>query len=428
MIFKNLLFGILLSTFFITNSYSLNLNKVYNIKTVSSAKLEINDTNLVEEENAENLLSNNNDLKQSLIEKSGEIRKRNKNRKRNRTKGGVEIFEDYSNSVVFIGNRVKGKIKTVGSGFIINHNGPKIITNWHVIEGADTIHIWLKPSNDIDENYLIERVDAYAGKLIKANKRKDLAMIEVAKLPLKIKPVIYGNFKDIKIGETLFAIGHPEGLLWSLTSGMVSQKRPQYKWKYKSSSHLANVIQTQTPINPGNSGGPLFDKNKKLIGVNTFTADGENLNFAVAVDDLIDFLYEKPKPIKKSKNKYIQKKNKGNTWIKKKEKKSSTDGSIDLSEAKEADVNKNGIIDTWLIDKNNNGIYELAYSDVDEDGIIDLAAIDKNEDQNFEVFLIDEDQNGDPEYAEIDENEDGISDVKVYDYNEDGEWDKYEKM
>ena len=74
--FKHLLFGILLSTFFITNSYSLNLNKVYNIKTFSSAKLEINDTNLVEEENAENLLSNNNDLKQSLIVKSGEIRKK----------------------------------------------------------------------------------------------------------------------------------------------------------------------------------------------------------------------------------------------------------------------------------------------------------------------------------------------------------------
>ena len=84
--FKHLLFGIVLSTLFITNSYSLNLNKVYSIKTVSSANLEINDTNLVEEENAENLLSNNNDLKQSLIEKSGEIRKKNKNRKRKRTK------------------------------------------------------------------------------------------------------------------------------------------------------------------------------------------------------------------------------------------------------------------------------------------------------------------------------------------------------
>ena len=104
-------------------------------------------------------------------------------------------------------------------------------------------------------------------------------MVEVAKLPLKIKPVIYGNFKDIKIWETLFAIGHPEGLLWSLTSGMVSQKRPQYKWKYKSSSLLANVIQTQTPINPGTSGGPLFDINKKLIGESQNLKDREIIEY-----------------------------------------------------------------------------------------------------------------------------------------------------
>tara|TARA_B100000965_G_scaffold388897_1_gene393950 strand:+ start:461 stop:1747 length:1287 start_codon:yes stop_codon:yes gene_type:complete len=411
---------------FINTAYAFNLNKVYSLNTVSAAKIEINDTNLVDEENAEKLVSINNDFKKSLEEESKVIQEKNKNRKRPKFKGGVEIYEDYSNSVVFIGNRVKGKMKTVGSGFVINHNGPKIITNWHVIEGADTIHVWLKPSDEVDENYLIEKVDSFTAKLIKTNKKKDLAMIEVSGLPLKAKPVKYGSFKNIKIGETLFAIGHPEGLLWSLTSGMVSQKRPKYKWRYKSSSHLANVIQTQAPINPGNSGGPLFDKNNRLVGVNTFTAEGENLNFAVAVDDLIDFIQEKAKPIKK-KNKYIKKKDKGNTWIKKKKKKSS-EGSIDLSKAVEADVNENGVIDTWLIDENNNGIYELAYSDVDEDGIIDLAAIDKNEDKNFEVFLMDEDQNGDPEYAEIDENEDGISDIKAYDYNEDGEWDKYEKI
>ncbi len=413
--------------FYSITSYAINLNKVYSLNTVSTAKIEINDTNLVDGKNAEKLVSINNDFKKSLEEESKVIQEKNKNRKKPKFKGGVEIYEDYSNSVVFIGNRVKGKMKTVGSGFVINHNGPKIITNWHVIEGADSIHVWLKPSDDVDENYLVEKVDSFTAKLIKINKKKDLAMIEVLGLPLKAKPVKYGSFKNIKIGETLYAIGHPEGLLWSLTSGMVSQKRPKYKWRYKTSSHFANVIQTQAPINPGNSGGPLFDKSNRLVGVNTFTAEGENLNFAVAVDDVLEFIQEKAKPIKKTKSKYLKKKDKGNTWIKKKKKKSS-EGSIDLSNAEEADVNENGVIDTWLVDKNKNGIYELAYSDVDEDGIIDLAAIDKNEDKNFEVILIDEDQNGDPEYAEIDENEDGISDIKAYDYNEDGEWDKYEKI
>ena len=82
---------------------------------------------------------------------------------------------------------------------------------------------------------------------------------------------------------------------------MISQVRPDYIWRYKGSRHKANVIQTQAAINPGNSGGPLFNKDKELIGVNTFTSEGENLNFAIAVDDVIDFINEKPKLLKKRK-------------------------------------------------------------------------------------------------------------------------------
>ena len=85
-------------------------------------------------------------------------------------------------------------------------------------------------------------------------------------MPNDVKPVSLGNFNDVSIGETVFAIGHPDDLIWSFSSGMVSQLRPNYKWRYKNSHHFADVIQTQTPINPGNSGGPLFNKNKKLVG------------------------------------------------------------------------------------------------------------------------------------------------------------------
>ena len=176
-------------------------------------------------------------------------------------------------------------------------------------------------------------------------------MLKVSNLPLELKPVKYGKFEKVKIGATLFAIGHPEGLLWPFNSGMVSQIRPIYTWNYRGSRHHANVIQIQVPINPGNSGGPLFNKNMELVGVNTFTAEGENLNFAIAVDDVVSFLNEKPKKIKKTKNnKWIKKKDKGSTWIKKKDKKNKTDGSIDLSNAKEVDINNNGTIDGWLID------------------------------------------------------------------------------
>ena len=146
-------------------------------------------------------------------------------------------------------------------------------------------------------------------------------MLHVEKLPIKVKAVNYGKFSKELIGKSSFAIGHPKGLLWSFTSGMIGQVRPDYIWKYKGSRHKANVIQTGAPINPGNSGGPLFNKKGELIGINTFTSEGENLNFAIAINDVINFINEKPKPIKKKKNKYIQKKDKGNTWIKKRKRK-----------------------------------------------------------------------------------------------------------
>ena len=407
---------------------SFDIRKATEAKRFTKSSYEINDTNLVDKEIANKLLENISNLNLALIEKGKEIKKKNENRKKQKFKGAEDIYADFADSVVFIGNRKKGKIQGIGSGFVVDHNGIKIITNWHVIDGAEHINVWLKPKDMVDENYLIYRVDSYEAQLIKSNKKKDLAMLEVNGLSLNAKPVKFGKFNSIKPGQTSFAIGHPRGLLWTFTSGMISQVRPMYNWKYKDSQHNANVIQTQVPINPGNSGGPLFNKDKELIGLNTFTSEGENLNFAIAVDDVIEFLNEKPNPLKKKKSKYIQKKEKGNTWIKKKKKKSSQKGSVDLSGAFEVDVNKNGITDSWLIDDNNNGIYELVYGDTDENGVIDVYAIDKNEDKNFEVILIDTNGNGDPDEAEIDENEDGTIDVIAYDYNEDGKWDKYEKI
>ena len=420
---------ILLSFFLTTNLLAFDIRNINKSNIVSQASYNVNDTNLVDSENAENILDNVKDLNEALSEKEKEIQNNNKNRSQPKFKGAEDIYNDFSSSVVFIGNRKKNKLEGMGSGIVIKHQGKlKIITNWHVIDGSDSLSVWTKPKKMVDENFLITEVESYSAKLIHQDKTKDLALLEVDRLPISIKALSYGKFSKIRPGQTSFAIGHPDGLLWTFTSGMISQVRPNYVWRYKGSRHKANVIQTQAAINPGNSGGPLFNKNRELIGINTFTSEGENLNFAIAVDDVIEFINEKPKPIKKKKNKYIQKKDKGNTWIKKKKKKTSEKGAIDLSDAKEADVNNNGVIDAWLIDENNNGNFEKAYADQNEDGIIEIVAIDKNEDGNFEVILIDTNNNGNADEAEIDEDEDGKTDVIAYDYNEDGEWDKFENV
>ncbi|WP_415324026.1 S1C family serine protease [Candidatus Pelagibacter sp. Uisw_127] len=353
---------------------------------------------------------------------SKDVVKKNKTRKpRTKYKGGPEeIFEKFANSVVYIENK---KDRGSGSGFIINHNGLKIITNWHVVETAKDVTICLKTEN-------LNRVcdtDYYTGKVIKRNKQKDLAMIEVKGLPTSLKPVVYGTYKSVKIGQTAFAIGHPDGLVWTFTNGMISQKRPDHRWRYKSSRHFANTIQMQVPINPGNSGGPLFNKDKELIGVNTFTSEGENLNFAIAVDDLIEFINEVKQEDVESK--YIQKKKKGNTWI---QKKSDTKKNSGLSKkypnAKEADLNENGVTDAWLLDENKDGNYEKVLMDLNEDGIIEAVAFDENENKNYEMVVFDDDLDGNADRAEYDDNDDGTMDVIAYDYNQDGEWDKFEEL
>lgn len=409
------------------NSNAFEIKNANSAKILSKTSYKINDTNLVDEDNAENILDEVKDLNAALIIKSKEIQKNNKNRKLPKHKGGADIYNEYSDSVVFIGNRKKNKINTIGSGIIVDKNGIKVITNWHVIDNADSINVWLKPLKLVDENYLIESVDSFAAKLISIDKTKDLAMLAVNGLKKKVKPLKFAKFQKIRIGEYTFAIGHPKGLLWNISGGIVSQKKENHNWDYKDSKHNANVVQTDAKIRQGNSGGPLFNKDKELIGINTFTY-GEGLNFAISSDDVLEFINAKPKLIKKKKNKYIQKKNKGNTWIQKKKKKKLEKGTLDLSDAIEADYNNNGVIDLWLKDDNNNGIYEIAYGDPNEDGIIDVYAIDKNEDDNFEVVLFDTNSNGDPDKAEIDEDEDGRIDVVAYDYNEDGEWDKFENV
>ena len=320
-LFLKLLMLLLISV----SANAFDFNNIYNVKTYSSTILEINDTNLIDKKNAESFIANIKNLNEALEVKSKELIKQNRDRKTIKYKGPIEdIFTENADSVVFIGNRKNNRIQGVGSGFIIKHkNNLKIITNWHVIEDADKLDVWLRPKKKVDEHFLIQNVDSYNAKIYNIDKRKDLAILEVPNLSLRIKSVNFKEFNRIRHGESLFVIGHPRGQLWSFNEGRVSNIWPNYDWKYKGSSHKANVIQHQVPVSPGNSGGPVFNKNKELVGIVTFVdPEGQNLNFAVAADDVIDFLDEKPKKIEKKKNNnWIKKKKKGSTWIKKKDKK-----------------------------------------------------------------------------------------------------------
>ena len=161
-----------------------------------------------------------------------------------------------------------------GSGFYIESN--KVVTNYHVVEGYKNVTVSDSKGNDT------------SARVLKIDKKRDLALLEVNRSG---NPVQLSN-DPIYSGMKVQALGHPNGLSYSMTQGIVSSVR-----KYSSTYDItgnANIlfVQTDAAINRGNSGGPLFHENK-VIGVNTqgmSKARTEGLNFAVHVDELKRFL------------------------------------------------------------------------------------------------------------------------------------------
>jgi serine protease Do len=161
------------------------------------------------------------------------------------------------------------KKNSLGSGFIINNEG-YIVTNNHVVDGADEIVVILKEG------------DEYPAKIIGKDAKTDLALIKIE--PKNGLPVIrLGDSDGTRVGDWVLAIGNPFGLGHTVTAGIVSAKGREL-----GAGPYDDFIQTDTAINPGNSGGPLFDMAGNAIGINTaiFTRNGGNqgVGFAIPVN------------------------------------------------------------------------------------------------------------------------------------------------
>jgi S1-C subfamily serine protease len=184
----------------------------------------------------------------------------------------------------------------LGSGSIVDSKG-SVLTNWHVVAGAKEIGVVFKPPADGAEP---SRADFRSAKVIRLDEVTDLALLSVVNPPANRLPITLGSIAGLSVGTDVNAIGHPTGEAWTYTKGIVSQIRRSYEWKTESGvDHRAEVIQTQTPINPGSSGGPLFTDQGALVGVNSFVAQGEGLNFAVSVTEVRRFLAAKSNRIAK---------------------------------------------------------------------------------------------------------------------------------
>lgn len=197
----------------------------------------------------------------------------------------IALFKQASPSVVHITNLLVqrdeinadalGIPQGAGSGFIWDTDG-YIVTNNHVVEGADAAKVTLNDRSQWD------------ARIVGSARDKDIAVLKIEAPRERLHPIQVGTSENLQVGQKVFAIGNPFGLDQTLTTGVISglgreilsvTRRP-----------IQGVIQTDAAVNPGNSGGPLLDSSGLLIGINTaiYSPSGASagVGFAVPVDPI----------------------------------------------------------------------------------------------------------------------------------------------
>jgi serine protease Do len=169
------------------------------------------------------------------------------------------------------GDKPHGHGKGQGTGFII-HKGGYILTNSHVVEGADDIRVRLSDEREL------------SARLVGRDDRTDIALLKIdAGGELPVAPL--GNSDDVQIGEWVMAIGNPFGLDHTVTAGIISAKGRRDVRPGGSQSGYYDFIQTDASINPGNSGGPLINTHGEVIGINTaMNAQAQGIGFAIPIN------------------------------------------------------------------------------------------------------------------------------------------------
>jgi len=185
--------------------------------------------------------------------------------------GGDPLFRRFFGEGGFSQIPGEGLLRGLGSGFIVDHSGI-VLTNAHVVSGADTVTVTLKDGR------------SFEGEVRGADEVSDLAVVKIkgAGGDLPVAPL--GNSDQVEVGDWAIAVGNPVGLDNTVTLGIISTL-------HRSSAQVGipdkrlDFIQTDAAINPGNSGGPLLNDLGQVIGINTaIRAGAQGIGFAIPVD------------------------------------------------------------------------------------------------------------------------------------------------
>ena len=193
----------------------------------------------------------------------------------------INLYDRISPSVVHIISRQQNLnpffgtyfSEGTGSGFFIDREG-HILTNYHVIANASEVDV------------ILANGDSVPASLVGADRENDLTVLRINISPEMAVPLEYGSSSEIRVGQTVVAIGNPFGLDRTLTTGIVSALGRRLQTEQ--GALVGQAIQTDAAINPGNSGGPLLDIRGRVIGINTAinspTGGSVGIGFAVPVD------------------------------------------------------------------------------------------------------------------------------------------------
>jgi S1-C subfamily serine protease len=146
-----------------------------------------------------------------------------------------------------------------GSGFIIDKDG-HIVTNNHVIEGAQTVEVTLWNRKK------------YKATVVNTDSNRDLALLQI-KGATDLQPAVLADSRNLMVGQKVYAIGNPFGFSGTMTSGIISALRSV---ALPSGNKIEDAIQTDASVNPGNSGGPLLNSRGEVIGITTLIASNPN--------------------------------------------------------------------------------------------------------------------------------------------------------
>ncbi len=211
------------------------------------------------------------------------------------TTKSVQDVQNYLGYYGFGGSQgytTQQEVEGSGSGIIVGKNDDNLLiaTNYHVVEGADTVSVTC-----IDGETYEATVNGY-------DEDKDLAVVSVALSDIsddtmaQIAVATIGSSDDLKVGEQVIAIGNALGYGQSVTTGIVSAKNRKMNdqgIEQDEDSDATNLIQTDAAINPGNSGGALLNMDGEVVGINSAklaSTEVEGMGYAIAISDVTDTL------------------------------------------------------------------------------------------------------------------------------------------